>query len=176
MAVSNERKSSVPTLQTVSRALSFLEFVSKAKEPVTIKDVASNLDIAMPTAYHLLNTLVERGYIEKHPDLSLRIGFKSAVLYDGYRRGFSSQQQMRACVERLAEASMEAAWISTVVDQSVVLTAYADSPQAVRATGLYVGLNGLEHVRSSGRAVLAFLPEPEKEAMLDRSLLSLIHI
>jgi IclR family acetate operon transcriptional repressor len=158
------------TLQTVERALSFLELVSASPTPLTIKDVSTRLQVNLTTCYHLFNTLNVRGYVERNPDLTLRIGFQAAVLNDGYRRGFSTQEQMNQFVHDLAETTAETAWLSTLVNNSVVLTAFQDGPQAVRATGLYVGLSGLEHVRSAGRAVLAYLDDSGRNDILARSL------
>ena len=158
------------TLQTVERALSFLEKVATSATPPTIREVAEGLGVNITTSYHLFNTLASRGYIERNPDLTLRIGFQAAVLFDGFKRGFSSQQQMNDLVTRLSTSTSETAWISMLSVDAVVLTAFVDGPQAVRATGLYVGLSGLEHVRSSGRAVLAFLDDEQRNAVLARSL------
>jgi IclR family acetate operon transcriptional repressor len=158
------------TLQTVERALSFLETVAVAATPPTIREVAERLGVNITTCYHLFNTLTARGYIERNPDQTLRIGFRAAVLYDGYRRGFSTQEQMNDFVAGLMRSTSETAWVSTLVNDGVVLTAFIEGPQPVRATGLYVGLTGLEHVRSSGRAVLAHLDEERRERILHRTL------
>ncbi len=164
------RTNDVATLQTVERALNFLEVVAASPHPLTIKDVAQEIGVNITTCYHIFNTLLAGGYIERGTDQKLRIGFKSAVLYDAYRRGFSTQKQMNDFVTELAEMTCETAFISTLLNDSVVLTAFADGRQALRATGLFVGLTGLEHVRSSGRAVLAFLDEATRARVIERSL------
>ena len=48
------------TLQTVERALSFLEYVATAPVPPNVRDVAKALDLNITTSYHLLRTLVAR--------------------------------------------------------------------------------------------------------------------
>lgn len=158
------------TLQTVDRALTFMETVATSPTPLSIRDIAKQLEVNLTTCYHLFNTLSARGYVERNPDLTLRIGRQIAGLYDGYQRGFSTQQQMNDFVLALARDTLETAWLSSLVIDSVVLTAFADGPQAVRATGLHVGLSGLEHARSSGRAVLAYLNEERRERVLEKAL------
>lgn len=172
MASIGDGSGSGTTLQTVERALAFLEVVASSPRSLTVKDVAAHLGVPITTCYHLLNTLVAQGYLEKAPDHTLRIGFQAAVLYDGYRRGYSTQQEMNEFVTRLAQQTAETAWLSMLVNDSVVLTAFADGPQAVRATGLYIGLSGMEHVRSAGRAVMAFLDDEHAERILQAALSS----
>jgi IclR family acetate operon transcriptional repressor len=170
MASGSGGKAAATTLQTVERALAFLELVAVSSSELTVRDVAGRLGVNLTTCYHLYNTLAAHGYVERNPDLTLRVGRQAAVLYDGYRRGFSGQRRMQEFVAELAAETTETAWLSTLTGDSVVLTAYAEGPQPVRATGLYVGLTGLEHVRSSGRAVLAHLDEERRERILQKSL------
>jgi len=170
MASGSRGKAAATTLQTVERALAFLELVAVSSSELTVRDVAGRLGVNLTTCYHLYNTLAAHGYVERNPDLTLRVGRQAAVLYDGYRRGFSGQRRMQEFVAELAAETTETAWLSTLTGDSVVLTAYAEGPQPVRATGLYVGLTGLEHVRSSGRAVLAHLDEERRERILQKSL------
>lgn len=158
------------TLQTVDRALMFLEFVANAAEPPTIRQVSDELELNLTTCYHLFNTLNMRQYIERNPDQTLRIGFQVGVLFDGYRRGFSDYRVINELVHKLAAASSETAFLSTLVNDSVTLVAFAEGNQSVRATGLYVGLNGNEHVRSSGKAVLAFLDDEQRGRIISNSL------
>ena len=170
MGSSSPKKTAATTLQTVERALAFLELVAVSGGELTVRDVAGRLGVNLTTCYHLYNTLVAHGYVERNPDLTLRVGQQAAVLYDGYRRAFSGQRRMQEFVANLATETTETAWLSTLTGDAVVLTAYAEGPQAVRATGLYVGLTGLEHVRSSGRAVLAHLDDERREPILRKSL------
>ena len=165
-----ERKTAAATLQTVERALAFLELIAMSGSELSVREVAGRLGINLATCYHLYNTLAAHGYVERNPDQTLRVGQQAAVLYDGYRRAFSGQRRMQEFVAELAAATTETAWLSTLAGDAVVLTAYAESPQPVRATGLYVGLAGLEHVRSSGKAVLAHLDDERRERILRKSL------
>ncbi len=158
------------TLQTVERAIDFLEAVSASPKPLTIKQIAQQIAVNITTCYHIFNTLSAAGYIERSPDQTLRIGFKAAVLYDAFRRGFSTQEQMNDFVAGLAESASETAFLSTLVNDAVVLTAFAEGRQALRATGLFIGLSGLEHVRASGKAVLAYLDEEQRARVLQRAL------
>jgi len=170
MAQFRDAPAAQPTLQTVERALNFLECIVESPSPLTIREIATKLELNITTCYHLFNTLQRRNYVERNADSTLRVGFQAAFLYEGYKRGFSSHQAMSQLVDRISRATSETAFLSVKVNDAVVLTALAEGPQAVRASGLYVGLSGLEHVRSSGRAVLAFADEESRERILEKSL------
>ena len=164
----NDRKR--PTLQTVERALNFLEIVAERPDGVTVRDIADELGINVTTCYHLYNTLWVRDYIERNPDGTIRLGNNVASLYEGYRRGFSNQEEMIGIVRRLSAAAQETAFISLLVNDAVILTALTEGPHPVKAGGLFVGLSGLEHVRASGKAVLAFTDHDTRSRVLERSL------
>jgi len=48
-------------IQSLSRGLRILEFVHAAERPVGIKEVAFGVGLQLPTAYHLVNTLLYDG-------------------------------------------------------------------------------------------------------------------
>jgi DNA-binding IclR family transcriptional regulator len=168
--VRKQEESGGATLQTVERALGFLEIVAAADEPMTIRQVAERLGINVTTCYHVYNTLTAMGYIERSTDATLRIGFEVAALYDGYLRGSTTARLTAALVDDLAHDSGETAWVSFLSGDTVTLAAFAEGSHRVRATGLHVGLQGNEHRRSSGRAVLAFLDDESRKLVLDRAL------
>ena len=70
------------TLQTVKRALAFLEAVAEARQPPRLRDVAQTLGINVTSSYHLLNTLQLAGYVTRDPDGTFRIGGRAAILYE----------------------------------------------------------------------------------------------
>jgi Fe2+ or Zn2+ uptake regulation protein len=50
-------------LRSVERAMRVLDHVAGAPGPLAAKDIARNLGLTLPTTYHLLTTLVRRGYV-----------------------------------------------------------------------------------------------------------------
>ena len=46
-----------PVVPAVNRALNILEFVAKAREPVSIKQVAQSLELPNTTAFRIVNQL-----------------------------------------------------------------------------------------------------------------------
>jgi DNA-binding IclR family transcriptional regulator len=154
------------TLQTVERALAFLETVAQARRPPRLKEVAEALGINVTTSYHLLNTLQMAGYLTRDSDGSLRIGGRTAILYQGLVRNFALGRELTPVIEELSGSTGETAYIAALNREKVIIQAVVEGDQAVRVTGLYVGFSGSEHIRASGKAVLAHLPDEQRNAAL----------
>lgn len=157
------------TLQTVQRALSYLEVVANAARPLRPKDVARELGVNVTTGYHLLNTLLQRGYLVKEADGTLQIGSRVAVLHHGFVKRFAVGGALRRVVDELGLSTGETTYLTGYSSEGVVIQAVREATQAVAVTGLKVGFSGSEHVRASGKAVLAFLPKDEWVAVVSRS-------
>jgi DNA-binding IclR family transcriptional regulator len=149
--------------------LAFLEVVAEARTPVRVREVAQALDVKVTTAYHLLNTLIAAGYINRDSGGALRIGARAAVLYNGMLRQFRPDEDLGPIAERLSAETTETVYLCQLTKSGVVVQKLVEGIHAVRVTGLHVGYSGLEHARASGKAVLAFMDEPDRKAMLERS-------
>ncbi|XHC09172.1 IclR family transcriptional regulator [Labrenzia sp. ac12] len=161
------------TLQTVDRALSFLEIVAAAPNPPSIKDVSDKLDLNTTTCYHLLRTLLARGYVERSPNGGLKLGEAVNVLSLGLRRFDGVETQLAGLVENLAATTKETCALSIREGNHVTLKILVEGSQRLKVTGLHVGLKGYEYRRAAGQAVLAHLDEAARNAMLEESLTGL---
>ncbi|QIB65110.1 IclR family transcriptional regulator [Kineobactrum salinum] len=161
------------TLQTVERAISFLEFVGTATEPPSISDVSTALDLNITTCYHLLRTLVKRNYIKRDAAGRLELGDGIGVLFSGYQRTLDTEETLENVVKRIARLTQETSFLSLREGNKVVLRTLLEGSHRLRVAGLHVGLQGHEHRRAAGKAVLAHLDNAGKTAMLESSLASI---
>lgn len=164
------RSQGQPTLQTVERALSFLEYVAAAKTPPTVQEVSVGLGLNITTCYHLMRTLLSRGYLERRSDAKLRLGGSVGALFRTYQLGFDVNEQLSAIVKDLAESTAETSFLSTLDDRNVILKVLVEGSQPLRVGGLYVGLTGNEPHRAAGKAVLAHIDAELRDEIIDRSL------
>jgi len=161
-----DNEKATTTLQTVERALAFLEAVAQARRPPRLKEVAQALSINVTTSYHLLNTLQLAGYVTRDSDGTLRIGSRAAILYQGLVRNFALGRELMPVIAELSASTGETTYIAALNHEKVIIQALVEGDQAVRVTGLYVGFSGSEHIRASGKAILAQLPDDERNAVL----------
>jgi IclR family acetate operon transcriptional repressor len=164
-----ENQNSATTLQTVERALAFLEVVAQAPSPLPLRDVAGALGLKVTTSYHLLNTLRGAGYLIRDADGTLRIGARAAVLYNGLVRQLAVGEDLRPVIEKLSAETSETAYLSRLNESGVVVQMLVEGLHAVRVSGLYIGFCGSEHERASGKAVLAHMGDGDRGALLAKS-------
>lgn len=150
-------------LGTVRKALSLLEWVARRPTAPTVREAAEDLGLNVTTCYHLVNTLSGTGYLVKGADRRLTLGPQVATLYEALHRNLQASQVCMPVVEDLRDSTGETCYLSTWDDGEVVLQLVVESPQALRVTGMYPGQRGAGYCRASGKAVLAFIAEPERE-------------
>lgn len=158
------------TLQTVERAIAFLEYVATAKTPPSVRDVSRDLELNITTTYHLLRTLVAQDYVKRREEGGLELGDRVAIIARNFRQTKSLEQDLADVVQVMAAATLETSFLSLRDGDSVVLKVLIEGSQRLRVAGLYVGLKGQEYRRASGKAVLAFLEESQRAAMLEASM------
>jgi IclR family transcriptional regulator, acetate operon repressor len=164
-----EPQNSATTLQTVERALSFLEVVAQASSPPPLRDVADALGLKITTSYHLLNTLRGAGYLIRNADGTLRIGPRAAVLYNGLVRQMAGGEELRPIIEWLSSETLETAYLCGLNESGVVVQMLIEGGHAVRVSGLYIGFSGSEHERATGKAVLAHMSDVDRTGLLART-------
>jgi IclR family acetate operon transcriptional repressor len=164
-----EPQNSATTLQTVERALAFLEIVARAPSPPPLRDVADALGLKITTSYHLLNTLRGAGYLIRNNDGTLRIGPRAAVLYNGLVRQMAGGEELRPIVEWLSSETLETAYLCSLNESGVVVQMLIEGGHAVRVSGLYIGFSGSEHERATGKAVLAHMRDADRTVLLNRT-------
>ena len=92
------------TIQSVNRALELLEAIAELGRPVRLKELSERCNLNMATCYHILNTLVKRGWIVINPlTKEYRLGltvlrFSEAILND-----LTINNRLRDYLSELAE-------------------------------------------------------------------------
>ena len=149
-------------LQSVERALNLLETIVKAKLPVRAKDVADRHGLQLPTAYHLLNTLVAMGYVRKE-DRSYLPGQKIPELYRVFEDAQLPGPRPMSTMFQVAEITGDTTYLSRWQYDDVTIVAVADGSRSVRVADVRIGLRGHAHARASGKVLFAWGP-PERLA------------
>jgi len=153
---------SQPTLITsVVRALTLLDAVGAECGPVPAKKLARLTGIPLPTAYHLLRTLLHEGYLERE-DGGYVLGAQVSTLAD---RRLEKGRRTHRVLRELHDELHAAAYLSVLDDGQIRLVDVADSREAPR-TDMWVGFEDAAHATALGKAVLASLPEAERRDYL----------
>lgn len=154
------------TLSTVQRALRVLELVS-ARDGVTPKELAAELDLKLGTVYHLVNTLLDDGYLARTTGGALHLGGRLPQLLERLDPGLDSFPELNEELARLALATKTTAVIGQLVGRQVMIAAVQSFPGAAHQQLLRSGLRGPAHSMAIGKVLIAQLPPRQASELID---------
>ena len=156
------------SVQSVDRALDLLEALATADGEVAITALATRTGLHVSTVHRLLATLLKRGYVRQNPDTSrYYAGAKLATLTEGRSRFGELRLRARPLLRALTEATRETANLVVLDDVQAVYIETIPSPQVVRLFTT-VGNRTPLHATGAGKALLAALPPPRRDGLLER--------
>jgi DNA-binding IclR family transcriptional regulator len=148
-----------------------LELIAGDPSGTRATDVAAALELPLPTAYHLLNTLTAEGFLTKLEDRRYQLGPKIGLLAEAFSAQVSAPEHLLECVRKLAERTGETAYLSAWRGGEAVVLSVVEGRKAVRVSGVHLGFGGHAHARASGKAMLAFAgPDAFEEYLRTRRL------
>ncbi|MGI3171058.1 IclR family transcriptional regulator [Pseudooceanicola sp. C21-150M6] len=145
------------TVQAVDRAITLLETLAEAKHELRLQDIARMTDLKLSTCHHLLNTLLRRGYVAKlDRPRAYFLGPRISDIASMRGARFDLVREARPYLDRLAQetgatvrlAAFEGTELSTLFEQS-------------GEAGGGGSISDAAHASALGKAILAWLPEPE---------------
>ena len=151
---------------SVARVFQIIEYLAGAKDWVSLREMARELHISPASAYRALNSLKDIGYVRQHPQdgtyqLTLKMAWISAQLLENVQL----RQIAHPFLQELTSATNETTHLAVLEGTEFVYIDKVDNAQAVRMRSR-VGQRGRLHCTAVGKAMLAFLPEAEREAAL----------
>ena len=159
-------------IKSLRKAMALLNVIAEADRPLTIAAVAMKAGIPRPTAYRVIQTLVGAGFVEQDgQDGRLSIGFAvlplASSLLDRNRMRVESLPHLQA----LAQKSGERANLGLLYRDRVLYIAGVEKPVLPTIYSRF-GKNAPAHCSSLGKAILAFSPDKDVNALLARSQLA----
>ncbi|MGH2591259.1 MAG: IclR family transcriptional regulator, partial [Actinomycetota bacterium] len=156
-------------LQSVKRALRSLELIAEAGE-LGVTELGRRLGVHKATASRLAATLAERGLVERDPSTErYRLGFGLIRLAGAAMAGLDLLSSARPVLEDLAERTRETVTIGVVSGDEVVSIDQVTGTRSIVSVS-WVGNRSPLHTTSSGKVLLAFMDDAERDARLSRPL------
>ncbi|MGQ9676255.1 MAG: IclR family transcriptional regulator [Chloroflexota bacterium] len=153
-------------LDSVSRVVSILDCFIHASSDLGVSELSRQLGYSKSIVHRLLTSLEKAGYVAIDVETRrYRLGHKAIQL------GLAAQQQVevrrlaRPLMERLRNATGETVTLSVLVGEQRVYMEQLESPQEMRQT-VELGRSYPLYLGSSGKCMLAFLPEQRREQIL----------
>jgi DNA-binding IclR family transcriptional regulator len=153
-------------MQTVERAMEVLSAIAAAKKPLGVTEIARSLDLPKSAVHRTLGTLVSTGFIEKD-EASSRYSLGPRAIDLGMAAIGNPEVRVAAVpiMEQLTKDTRETTTLSVLVGKHRVYVSQVEAPRTVRMT-VKVGVRFPLYAGASGKAILSFIPEPQREAYL----------
>lgn len=148
-----------------SRALRVLRFLAAQSDPVPLERIARALDLPRSTAYHLVNAMIEEGFVTHLADeRRYGLGLAAFEVGSGYSRQAPLQRIARRPLAALASDLDQCAHFA-VLHGADVLYVLEERPPRRPPLVTDVGVRLPAHLTASGRAILAALPPAQVRAL-----------
>jgi DNA-binding IclR family transcriptional regulator len=165
-AVAGETRPDKTTIQSVSRAARILLAVA-ADGAMTAKSASQRYGLSLPTAYHLLNTLVAEGLLVRDARRGFDLGPQAWTIASATQRRQPLPERFTAGLSELAASTGEAVYLSALRQDEVAVLATIEGVGALRVAGL-TGTHAKNlHARASGKLLMAHASPKERARILD---------
>lgn len=153
---------------SLERSLAILRVVADAdEESVSTADLVARQGVHRTTIVRLLHTLEAAGFVTRVVGGRWALGPSLIELGARALGKFSLRDLAKGVMQRLAEATNESIQLSIRSGDEMFLVDVVESSHAVRV-GLPLGHRAPLYCTATGKAILAFLPEADVEAYLER--------
>ena len=151
-------------VQSVARALAILEELSEGELGVT--ELGRRLGVHKATASRLVATLAERGLVERNPSTEkYRLGFGLVHLAGAAMAGLDLVHQARPILQETAERTRETVNLAVLESDGVMHIDQIAGTRSIVSVS-WVGRRTPHHCTSTGKVLLAFLEDGERERLL----------
>lgn len=157
------------TVKQIQNTLALLEFFAKYKKPATLADVVQHFGWPRSSAFNILSTLAEAGYLYEPRN---RGGYYPSPRWSQVVSAFSESEPMPEglvrIIKKLAKETGETVWISAPGGMFAVFLEVIESQAPVR----YAAESGKRvpiHITATGQALLSKLPKHDLQIILRKA-------
>lgn len=154
--------------QSVERALSLLTCFTDAQPRLRVSDLARQLDLTQSTVSRLLATMESLGFVERDPQTGLySLGLELVTLAGVALNQIEVRRQAVAEMSEVAAELGLAVNLAILRGNEIFYLATVEGPKAPKLFTM-IGKRNLLHCTGMGKALLAHLPDDQREAILSQ--------
>ncbi len=154
--------------QSVERALSILTCFTDTQPRLRVSDISRLRGLSQSTVSRLLGTMESLGFVERDPHTGLyRLGLELVTLAGVALNQIEVRRQAMAELSSIAAETGLAANLAILRDDAIFYLATVEGPRAPKLFTM-IGKRNPLHCTGMGKALLAHLPDDEREAVLGR--------
>ncbi|WP_296665825.1 IclR family transcriptional regulator [Demequina sp.] len=152
-------------IEALAKGLDVLKLFDENVTVLKLREICDRTGIPMPTAFRVVATLEEGGFVERLQDGGIRPGVAVLTLGSAALRGSSLVQASERPLRHLAETTGETVNLAVLLGDQVLYLARLRNSDLVTAN-VQVGSTLPAPYTSMGKLLLAYLPLDERHAML----------
>jgi IclR family transcriptional regulator, acetate operon repressor len=161
-----EPSGSKTRIRSVARAAQVLLWIAAQPHGATAKEVALAQGLNLPTAYHLLNTLVDEELLAKDVHRRYILGRGNAILAQAYLRGKTVSERLLTTLRELARRTQETAYLADWGEYDIRVLASVEGSHMVRVAEVGGSSYQHGHARANGKVLLAYARPEVRESYL----------
>lgn len=157
-------------VQSLTRGLKLLEYISEAQGNVALTDLAQQAGLPNSTTHRLLTTMQQQGFVRQVGDLGLwTIGSHAFVVGSSFLQSRNLLAMVHPTLRRLMEESGETVNLA-VLDTSEYQAIIIDQVQCTALMRMSAPIGGKlpMHASGAGKAFLATLPDDQVTKLLHK--------
>lgn len=152
-------------IESLSKGLQLLKLFDENTVSLKLREICDRTGLPMPSAFRIVSTLEQDGFLERSADGSVRPGVAVLALGSAALRGSSVTQASEGPLQRLAESTGETVNMGVLLGDQVLYLIRLRNSDLVTAN-VQVGSTLPAVYTSMGKLLLAYLPADE----LDRRI------
>ncbi|HEY7095775.1 MAG TPA: IclR family transcriptional regulator [Terriglobales bacterium] len=163
-----QKGKSAPNVQVINRVLDIVEILADQEEGgLRLTELATKVNLPTSTVYRLVTLMVRRGYIEQDDETQrYTLGLKVVELY-GKRQGQVQLWRLAPpLMDKLSQCTGELVQLAVLSEGEMFYILTHDGTKIPRLH-TPVGSRSPVHCTALGKAVLAYLSEPEVRAIVE---------
>lgn len=155
--------------RTVERTFSILQLIADSKSGITLQEIANDMQMAKSSAFVIVQSLLELNYITtlRDNDKKYILGIETFSLGMKYVDEMSLIKACEIHLQPIAEKYGKTAFVA-VLNGTKIVYVYKYIAQNARLASCAIGTSKEAYATSLGKAILAFLPTDEQNAVLDK--------
>ena len=154
------------TIQVLAKALDLLDALGQEHVGLTLAELSKRLDLPKSSVFRYLATLEERGYVERLPETDkYRLGLRLFEMGNLVASHFDATEIALPFMRKLVETFGETVNLGVLYRGEVVYLHILESTRSMRMSA-QPGQRNLCHSTALGKALLAYLPETELQAIV----------
>ena len=154
--------------RSVARAIDMLNMISETKDPLTITEISQRLDIPKSTAFDIINTLVDKGYLETDKkQKTFSMGINVFQVGSRYLDKLDFQSAAHSLLEEMMLKSGETVFLAVENQGRLVYLDKVESNASVR-TDSRLGTSNPMYCTGLGKALLAAYENDRVKAIISQ--------